>query len=123
MWPVHCVQESDGAKFHMDLVIKETDLIIRKATTQWNESYSGFGNSLQPTELKDKLTEAGITKVLCCGLAFDYCVGSTAIDAAKHGFQTSILTDASKSVALNSETSMKDRLKEAKVSLITCEEC
>ena len=70
------------------------------------ESYSGFGGDGEVTGLADKLKGLGVTKVYCCGLAFDYCVGSTAEDAAKNGFETYIISDATKSVAEDSRAKM-----------------
>ncbi len=53
MWPVHCVQESEGSMFHKELVTEESDIVIRKADTRDNESYSGFGAEENPTSLLD----------------------------------------------------------------------
>ena len=63
------------------------------------ESYSGFGSEHENTGLTEKLKELGVTKVYCVGLAFDYCVGSTAESAAKENFETYLLTDVTRSVA------------------------
>ena len=74
------------------------------------DSYSGFGTPPEQTGLVEKLREAGVTKLYCVGLAFDYCVGSTAVDGAKHGFRTYLITDATRSVAEPSENTMKEKL-------------
>ena len=63
------------------------------------DSYSGFGSHPEVTELLDILHERNIQEVYVVGLAYDYCVGSTALDSAKHGFKTYVITDATKSVA------------------------
>ena len=106
MWPDHCVQGSEGAKYHSDLILKDSDLEILKGTVEAVESYSGFGSSLDDTGLDEKLKAAGVTKVYCVGLAFDYCVGSTAEDAAKKGFTTYIVKDLTRSVAQDSAQKM-----------------
>ena len=74
------------------------------------DSYSGFGSPPEQTTLKDELTKRGVTEVYCVGLAYDYCVGSTAVDAAKNGFKTYLLTDATRSVADASAQTMKARI-------------
>ena len=74
------------------------------------DSYSGFGSPPEKTELLDELKKEGVTEVYCVGLAYDYCVGSTAEDAAKNGFKTFIVTDATRAVAPASAEAMKKRL-------------
>ena len=74
------------------------------------ESYSGFGGDGEVTGLADILRAKNITKVYCVGLAYDYCVGSTAESAFKEGFETFIITQATRSVAPDSEAKMKERL-------------
>jgi nicotinamidase/pyrazinamidase len=74
------------------------------------ESYSGFGGNGEETGLTALLKQKGVTKVYSCGLAYDYCVGSTAESAAKAGFESFVIMDATRSVAPESEASMKTRL-------------
>jgi nicotinamidase/pyrazinamidase len=82
MWPTHCVQGTPGAQFHKDLVINHTsDVIVNKGLLERVDSYSGFGSHPEKTELEAVLKKADISTVYCVGLAFDYCVGSTAFDA------------------------------------------
>ena len=92
MWPTHCVQNSHGAEFHKDLIREETDLIIDKGTLERWDNYSGFGTGGgENTGLADKLKAQGVTHITCVGLAYDYCVGSTAADGAKLGFNVSLV--------------------------------
>ena len=74
------------------------------------DSYSGFGSDGEDTGFLQKLQEQNVTKVYCCGLAYDYCVGSTAEDAAKNGLDTTIIMDATRSVMEDSKNAMKGRL-------------
>ena len=74
------------------------------------ESYSGFGGDGEDTGLTAILKEKGVTKVYSCGLAYDYCVGSTAESAANAGFESFVIMDATKSVAPETAAKMKDRL-------------
>ena len=119
MWPDHCVKGSFGAEFQKDVVVKESDIQILKGQDQWVESYSGFGSELEETGLEKILKEKGVTTVYCCGLAYDYCVGSTAESAAAAGFNTYLITDAAKSVAEASAAGMKERIVSAGVQEIT----
>ena len=71
------------------------------------DSYSGFGSAPEKTNLLEVLKSHQVTKIYCVGLAYDYCVGSTAYDSANYGFQTFIVSDATKSVATDSENVMR----------------
>lgn len=86
MWPVHCVQGSTGAKFHKNLNVRPNDIIVSKGTYERVDSYSGFGSLPEVTELEKILRENHIERVYCVGLAYDYCVGATALDAAARNF-------------------------------------
>ena len=103
IWPVHCVADSWGAAFHPDLVTG--DAVVRKGSNG-EDGYSGFsmrdplsGEQL-PTPLEQMLRERGVRRVVVCGLATDYCVKATALDAARLGFETSLLTEAVAAVNL-----------------------
>lgn len=89
-WPPHCIQESEGAEFHPDLKLPEGTLVISKATSLPKDAYSGF----EGTRLAEDLKNKGIKRVFTGGLATDYCVRSTVLDALKHGFETVLLLDA-----------------------------
>ncbi|HEV8662730.1 MAG TPA: nicotinamidase [Candidatus Methylomirabilis sp.] len=94
IWPVHCVAGTPGAAFHPALATERVAHVISKATGPEEEAYSGF----QGTELADLLHKRGIRRVFVGGLATDYCVKATALDAAKHGFAVTILEDAIRGV-------------------------
>jgi nicotinamidase/pyrazinamidase len=105
IWPVHCVAETWGAELHPD-VLEVAGGRVRKGVNG-EDGYSGFtmrdpvsGETI-PTELEGLLRERAIERVVVCGLATDYCVKATAIDAATLGFQTSLLTDAARPVDLS----------------------
>ena len=99
MWPTHCVQNTKGAEFHEAVPVQSDEIIISKGMLERVDSYSSFGSPPEDTGLNDQLKERNVTEVYCVGLAYDYCVGSTAEDAAKNGYKTYLLTDASRSVA------------------------
>jgi nicotinamidase/pyrazinamidase len=99
IWPVHCVADSWGAALHPDLVAPEAAPRVRKGVNG-EDGYSGFtmrhpttGQEI-PTELDALLRDGGIERVVVVGLATDYCVKATALDAARLGYRTSLLTDA-----------------------------
>lgn len=118
MWPTHCVQGTNGAKFHPELNVRPTDIIVNKGTLDRVDSYSGFGSYPEVTELERLLRESQIERVFCVGLAYDYCVGSTAIDAKIRGFETYMILDATRSVAADSELTMAAKLNSVGVKLI-----
>ncbi|RLF89257.1 nicotinamidase [Thermococci archaeon] len=102
-WPKHCVQNTPGAEFVVDL--PEDAVIISKATDPEKEAYSGF----EGTNLAEILREKGVKKVYICGVATEYCVRATALDALKHGFEVYLLKDAVKGITPEGE---KEALKE-----------
>ena len=83
------------------------------------DSYSGFGTPPEVTILLDNLQNMGVTKLYVVGLAYDHCVGSTAIDGWKNGFTTYLVTDATKSVAKTSAEAMDKRIQDSGVIKIT----
>ena len=103
IWPVHCVGGSWGADFHPDLVVDGP--VVRKGTSG-EDGYSGFtvrdpaSGATTPTELAPLLAAAGIERVLVCGLATDYCVKATALDAVELGFAAAVLVDGIRAVDL-----------------------
>jgi nicotinamidase/pyrazinamidase len=118
MWPTHCVAGTFGAEFHTDLIINPTtDKIVSKGQVDSVDSYSGFGSHPEKTDLESVLKQAHISTVYCVGLAFDYCVGSTAYDAFMCGFEAHVLRDATRSVAADSDQKMTERLKNIGVQI------
>jgi nicotinamidase/pyrazinamidase len=93
-WPPHCVQGTKGAEFHPDLKLPKEAEIISKATDPKKESYSGFDE----TELKERLRRNKVERVFVGGLATDYCVKKTVLDALTLGFETILLTDATRGI-------------------------
>ena len=103
LWPDHCVQGTEGAAFHMDLHIPHAELIIRKGFREGIDSYSAFfeNDRKTPTGLGGYLKERGFEKVVCVGLAFDYCVRFSSEDARMLGFETEVIEAACRSIDLN----------------------
>src|SRR5688500_5779112 len=103
LWPVHCVQETSGALFVGPLHTGRIDRVFQKGTDPTIDSYSGFFDNghRKSTGLSDYLKSAGITDVYILGLATDYCVKFTALDARQLGFKTHLIEDASRGVNLN----------------------
>lgn len=100
-WPPHCIKDTQGAKFHPDLRLPSNAIIVSKATTPKKEAYSGF----QGTELRRTLKKLKIKRIFIGGLATDYCVKNTVLDAVKFGFVTFLLMDASKGVDIKPQDS------------------
>jgi nicotinamidase/pyrazinamidase len=103
IWPVHCVQETWGAELHRDLRVAGG--VVRKGA-DGADGYSGFSvrdprsGDVSATELGAMLRAAGIERVVVCGLATDYCVVETALDARRLGFATTVLSEAIRAVDL-----------------------
>lgn len=95
VWPVHCVRNTLGAKFHPDLKLPRSATVVSKATDPNREAYSAFDR----TELADRLREKNIKRVFIAGVATDYCVKNTALDALENGFEVILLEDATKGLA------------------------
>jgi nicotinamidase/pyrazinamidase len=93
-WPPHCIQNTFGAAFHPDLKLPPHAEVISKAETSDVDSYSAFGG----TDLSDRLREAGVQRVWIGGLAQDYCVRATALDAIKEGFEVHLIVSATRAV-------------------------
>ena len=103
LWPKHCVQGTRDAEFHPHLNIPTAQLIIRKGCHQNIDSYSAFmeADRKTPTGLNGYLREHQINTVYIVGIATDFCVAWTAIDAAELGFDTYVIEDACKAIDLN----------------------
>ncbi len=103
LWPVHCVQGTTSAELHPDLDIPHAQLIIRKGYHPGVDSYSAFQEADRTTStgLAGYLTQRGIERVFVVGLATDFCVGWTAIDARAAGFETTVIEDATRAIDMN----------------------
>ena len=96
-WPVHCVQGTHGAELHPAMTEVDVDEIVDVGAERNDEGYSGFEKST----LAELLRERGITEVAVVGLATDYCVRASAIDACREGFDTTVISDAIRAVEVN----------------------
>ncbi|QCP49697.1 bifunctional nicotinamidase/pyrazinamidase [Trinickia violacea] len=103
LWPVHCVQGTPGAALHRDLDIAHARLVIRKGHHRDIDSYSAFleADGTTRTGLAGYLRDLGVTRVFCCGLATDYCVAWTALDARLAGFEVAVIDDACRAIDLD----------------------
>ena len=102
-WPVHCVQNTPGAEFHPNLLDDPRVTVISKGIDEGADGYSGFDG----TQLAEQLREQGIDEVWVGGLATDYCVKHTVLDALKEGFKVSALADAMRPVNINPDDGHK----------------
>lgn len=106
IWPIHCVADTWGAEFHPDLTVADPAIHILKGTGR-EDGYSGFSGhdaatgDATTTELHDLLSDSGAKEVVVVGLALDYCVRATAIDAAERGYATTVLADGTRPVNLS----------------------
>jgi len=115
LWPDHCVQGSEGAAFHPELDQDRAQNVIRKGFRKGIDSYSAFfeNDHQTPTGLTGYLRTRGISEITLVGLALDFCVAYSAIDAAAEGFDVTVLTELSRAIDLNgsladAQTKMKN---------------
>ena len=103
LWPDHCIQGTPGAQLHPDLDIPHAELILRKGFRRNIDSYSAFteNDGVTPTGLAGYLRERGFTRVFLAGLAYDFCVGYSALDARRLGFEAIVLRDACRAIDLH----------------------
>ena len=120
LWPDHCIQGSTGALFHADLQMDRADLIIRKGYNPAIDSYSAFfeNDKTTPTGLEGYLRTRGIDTLTLVGLATDFCVNFSAVDAAKLGFKVTVNMDLCRAIDFDGslDAATKD-MKEAGVRL------
>jgi nicotinamidase/pyrazinamidase len=96
-WPVHCVQDTEGAQLHPALERERLDVIVDKGQNRDTEGYSGFDE----TRLAELLRERGVDELTIVGLATDYCVKNTALDALREGFEVTVDTQGVRGVEVN----------------------
>jgi nicotinamidase/pyrazinamidase len=103
LWPSHCVQGTAGAAFHPGLRIDPAQMVLRKGFRPGIDSYSAFfeNDRTTATGLEGYLRSRGVTAVTLVGLATDYCVAYSALDAARLGFRATVLLDACRAIDLN----------------------
>ena len=120
LWPDHCVQGTRGAEFHDGLEWTKAELVIRKGFRKGIDSYSAFfeNDHRTPTGLGGYLKERGISEVALCGLATDFCVAFSAIDAVRHGLSATVILDACRGIDLGGSMAvMTEKMKAAGVTL------
>lgn len=107
LWPAHCVQGTNGAAFHPALATDPAQLVIRKGCNPAIDSYSAFfeNDRSTPTGLEGYLRSRGITRLTLVGLATDFCVAYSALDAARLGFAVTVLEGACRAIDLNNSLS------------------
>jgi nicotinamidase/pyrazinamidase len=119
-WPLHCLADTSGAAFSDRFHVEHVHEIVSKGTDSQTDGYSGFAG----TDLAQRLRSRGVTRIFVCGLATDYCVKATAIEAVEQGFDTIVLTDAIAAVNLqpgDEEKAMR-AMEERGVKLATTDE-
>jgi nicotinamidase/pyrazinamidase len=126
IWPVHCVQGTQGAELHSDLHLDPSTRIVTKGDSREDHGYSAFEGRLGEggQTLAEALREAGVTRVFVGGLATDYCVLQTVLDACREGLVTVYLQDASRPVEVNPGDGSKaeDEMRSAGAQMCTLQE-
>ena len=121
MWPPHCVQDSDGSAIITGLYQSPNDFIVHKGCLQGVDSYSGFGSAdgvSEVTPLHSELQARGITHLIVCGLAFEYCVAATAKDAAKLGYKTFVMLSGTRGISAEGCAAQKALMVAAGVGML-----
>jgi nicotinamidase/pyrazinamidase len=120
LWPDHCVQGTSGAEFHEGLAWTKAELILRKGFRTAIDSYSAFfeNDRTTPTGLAGYLKERGVNRLAMAGLATDFCVAYSALDAARLGFEVAVALDACRAIDLGgSLKSAEERMRAAGIAL------
>ena len=120
LWPDHCIQGTTGAAFHADLRTDPATLVIRKGFRAEIDSYSAFfeNDHKTPTGLEGYLRTCGVDTVVMVGLATDFCVNFSAVDAAKLGFKTRVIESLCRSIDLDGSLARaRDGMRDAGVDL------
>jgi nicotinamidase/pyrazinamidase len=110
-WPPHCIRDTFGAAFHPDLKLPPDVEVISKAETSDADSYSAFGG----TDLSERLRDVGVKRLWIGGLAQDYCVRASALDAIKEGFEVHLIVNATRAVNVKPDDGQRaiDEIKRA----------
>jgi nicotinamidase/pyrazinamidase len=108
LWPEHCVRQTHGADFHPGLILPQGTIIVSKGVDPEADGYSAFeAADDQRRALLDILKENGVDELFVGGLATDYCVKATALEACRQGFEVNVLVDAVRAVNLNPDDGKK----------------
>jgi nicotinamidase/pyrazinamidase len=121
LWPDHCVQGTTGALFHRALRSDRADLVLRKGYRSAIDSYSAFfeNDQITTTGLEGYLNSRGLRDLTFAGLATDYCVAFSALDAARQGFQVTVDTGLCRAIDMGGSLSLAlSKMKSAKVSVV-----
>ncbi len=121
LWPDHCVQGTPGAEIHPALQLTRAELILRKGFRPEIDSYSAFfeNDRITPTGLAGYLRERGLTRIFVAGLAYDFCVAYSALDARLLGFPVTIVRDGCRAIDLNgSVAAIEEQFAVAGIALI-----
>ncbi|CAF4247905.1 unnamed protein product [Rotaria sp. Silwood2] len=123
LWPAHCIQNTDDAKLHPDLIVnpdKNNIIHIRKGTDPDIDSYSAFAdnNKGQKTVLDTELKKRNVTHVIVAGLALDFCVGATALDAMDLNYKTFVVEDASRGITMDTIRKRLDEMTNRGIKII-----
>lgn len=98
-WPPHCIQGTKGARFHRDLALPKDAIVLSKGMDPEQDSYSAFqAQNSSGRDLESVIRDLGVDEVFLCGLATDYCVRATALDAVRRGIRVQVLEDAIRGV-------------------------
>jgi len=121
LWPDHCVQGSPGAELHPELQIPHAELLLRKGFRKHIDSYSAFteNDGVTPTGLAGYLRERGFSRLFFTGVAYDYCVGFSALAAARLGFEAIVVEDLTRGIAPTSIDSTNAAFADARVQRIS----
>jgi nicotinamidase/pyrazinamidase len=122
LWPDHCLQGSAGADFHPLLDTTRAELMVRKGYNPRIDSYSAFldNDHSTPTGLAGALKERGIQRLFFCGLAYDYCVHFSAVDAVSLGFTACVIEDACRAIDLNGSVArVNEEMQQAGIARIS----
>jgi len=125
LWPDHCIQGSSGAEFHAGLQWSKAEMVIRKGYRSEVDSYSAFfeNDHKTPIGLTGYLQERRLTRVFCCGLAFDFCVRFSAEDARSQGFECMVIEDACQAIDMDGTAdATRDAFAERSIGLINASE-
>jgi nicotinamidase/pyrazinamidase len=121
LWPDHCVQGTKGSALSEELSLHNVAAIFRKGMNPEIDSYSAFYDNehKKSTGLSDYLKGKGVTEVYVCGLAGDFCVAYTALDALKEGFETHLVEDATRPIDADGFEKIKNQIREKGGNVIT----